>query len=133
VRRSSPGRPRSRPAGSQRFPKHRRLRKRRDFLAVQAAGRATHGRYFLVVAVPAASETGGPHAGACGRVGITVSKKVGSAVKRNRIKRLVREYLRRHDFAPGRDAVVIAKRSAADVPGYREVARDLDRLGERLG
>ena len=125
--------PRPRPAGSQRFPKQRRLRKRREFLAVQSAGRALHGRYFLVVAVSASRSCGTPSVGAEGRVGITVSKKVGSAVKRNRIKRLVREYLRRHDFALARDAIVIAKRSAADAGGYRDVARDLDRLGEQLG
>jgi ribonuclease P protein component len=125
-------RPRPRPVGSQAFPKQRRLRKRREFLAVQTSGRATHGRYFLVVAVVAGRSCGRLPASAGGRVGITVSKKVGSAVKRNRIKRLVREYLRRHDFAPTRDVVVIAKRRAVDVRGYDDVARDLDRLGGQL-
>jgi ribonuclease P protein component len=125
--------PRPRPAGSQGFPKRRRLRKRREFLAVQSVGRAIHGRYFLVVAVAASPSCARLPADAEGRVGITVSKKVGSAVKRNRIKRLVREYLRRHEFAPALDVVVIAKRSAGAVGGYREVARDLDGLGGRLG
>jgi ribonuclease P protein component len=99
---------------------------------VQSAGRAIHGRFFLVVAVAAGSSCARLPAGAGGRVGITVSKKVGSAVTRNRIKRLVREYLRRHEFAPGLDVVVIAKRNAAAADGYRDVARDLDRLGGRL-
>ena len=127
------GRPRPRCAGAHTFPKHRRLRKRREFLAVQSGGKVFHGRYFLVVAVQAARSCGSQSVEADGRAGITVSKKVGSAVTRNRIKRLVREYLRRHDFAPGFDVVVIAKRSAAGLGGYREAARDLQRLGERLG
>jgi ribonuclease P protein component len=55
----------------------------------------------------------------CGetRLGITVSGKVGNAVVRNRIKRLVREFFRRrrHELAPGLDILVIAKKTAAGV------------------
>jgi ribonuclease P protein component len=107
---------------SQRFPRSRRLRKRREFLAVQRSGKKIHGTYFLIVAAD-----GG------GRIGIAVSKKVGNAVKRNRIKRLVREYVRQSEWAPAdRDVVVIAKRSAADVAGFSQVAEDLSRLRSRL-
>jgi ribonuclease P protein component len=107
---------------SQTFPKSRRLRKRREFLAVQRSGKKIHGRYFVVVA-----------AHGSGRIGIAVSKKVGNAVKRNRIKRLVREYVRQNEWLPAdRDVVVIAKRSAADLPGLTEVTDDLSRLRSRL-
>ncbi len=66
------------------FPKSRRLRKRVDIVGVQRAGNAIHTRYFVVVC-----DVQGR-----GRLGITVSKKVGNAVNRNRVKRLVREFVR---------------------------------------
>jgi ribonuclease P protein component len=105
------------------FPKRIRLRKRREFLAVQHAGERAHGRHFLVLVKGNGS----------GRVGITVSKKVGNAVTRNRIKRLVREFIRTNDWVPDSvDVVIIAKRSAAGLPGYHEVARDLGRMKVRV-
>lgn len=123
-------RPERHPAGSQGFPKRRRLRKRPEFLSVQREGRAAHGRYVLALA---RARDGQGKARAETRVGITVSKKVGSAVVRNRIKRLIREYARRHELAPGRDVVIISKRKAARARGYRDIARDLDRIGRELG
>jgi ribonuclease P protein component len=67
------------------------------------------------------------------RLGVTVTRKVGDAVVRNRIKRLVREAYRRHRdwFSPGVDMVWIAKRSAADV-SFAEVVTDMNTLSRRL-
>lgn len=110
---------------TQRFPREARLRKRVEFLDVQQRGRPTHARHFVALAVPARA--------ARGRLGVTVSGKVGIAVTRNRIKRWVREFARRGGLVPaGADVVVIAKRSAAEVRSYHEVAADLGLLGERL-
>ena len=110
---------------SQRFPKDARIRKRRDYLSVQSSGRKFHTRGFLAIVRPRPGELA--------RVGITVSKKVGNAVIRNRIKRLVREYARRERFAPpGMDVVIIAKRNAAAMAGYASVASDLGTLSGRL-
>lgn len=68
-----------------------------------------------------------------GRIGITTSKKVGKAVVRNRVKRLVREYLRSHEWVPPEvDVVIIAKRSASELHHYDQVAADLGRIGSRL-
>lgn len=65
------------------------------------------------------------------RVGITVSSRVGNAVVRNRLKRWIREFLRRHKQAlPGGDVVIVAKASAATC-AHPVLDRDLERLMTR--
>lgn len=62
-------------------------------------------------------------------LGLTVSKKVGAAVERNRVKRRIREWFRHNRAAlPERAAlVVIARRGAAEI-GMVETERELGRL-----
>ena len=65
------------------------------------------------------------------RVGITVSKKLGKAHIRNRVRRRLREVYRTHEdlFQPGWDIVVVARSKAIDAPfdqlvkGYLALAR----------
>lgn len=68
------------------------------------------------------------------RVGYTVSKKLGGAVIRNRIRRRLREIYRTHEeeFLPGRDIVVVA-RSRATAASYRQLERSMLTLSARLG
>lgn len=73
---------------SQRFPKDKRLRKRSDFIRVYREGKKFSGPYFTLYLLPVPARAG--------RLGLTVSKKVGNAAKRNRIKRVLREYFRCH-------------------------------------
>lgn len=96
----------------QRFPKRFRILVRRDFLRIQGQGQRIHGRRLVFQFLPGRSDAS--------RLGITVSKKVGNAVVRNRIKRWVREVFRRHpELRPsGRrssyDLVITAKSGVTD-------------------
>jgi ribonuclease P protein component len=96
-----------------------RLKRREDFRRVQERGRKHHTKHFLVLVLPRGDE--GPP-----RVGVTVTKKVGNAVQRNRVKRLVREVFRRNRdrFPSGCDVVWIAKDGAPEL-GYEEVLAEL--------
>jgi ribonuclease P protein component len=100
-----------------------RLKRRSDFRAVaQAAtlGARTHANGFILQARVRA------HAGPP-RVGLTVSKQVGNAVERNRVRRRLRELVR---LAPpealcaGHDYVLIARRAALKV-GFDALQKEL--------
>ena len=99
-----------------RFGKDRRLRKRADFLRVQSEGRRVTTPHFTLL-VAARGDDGAP---ACARLGIVVTKKIGGAVQRNRIKRVCRECFRLWpEMLPdGADLVVIAR------AGAHELTRD---------
>jgi ribonuclease P protein component len=91
------------------FPKHYRLRKRCEFEYLKNNGvRIQNDLFFLNYAHNSTS-----HAS---RLGITITKKTGNAVVRNRIKRLVRETFRknRHILIQNYDLNVIAKRQVRD-------------------
>ena len=68
------------------------------------------------------------------RLGLTVSTKIGKAVRRNKVRRRIREAYRIHEgrVLPGWDVVVVARVKAAFAP-YRDVERDLLRLLDKLG
>jgi len=81
-----------------------RLKKRADFLAVRA-GEKRRGRLFLL-------EVLGRGDAAPARFGLTVTKKAGNAVERNRIRRRLREAVRvsaAADMAPGNDYVIVGR------------------------
>lgn len=115
------------PTRSQRLTKSMRLRRRREFVSVQAHGRKIHGKHLLAIVA-----MDPPPEGPVGRVGLTVSKRVGNAVTRNRIKRLLREWLRTNGWiSAGRDVVFVAKESSARSP-REELGLDLERLSRRV-
>jgi ribonuclease P protein component len=94
---------------------------------VQAIGqRATAGHFVMLVA--AREPVGG-----CARLGIVVTRKIGNAVQRNRIKRVCRECFRTWpDLVPdGIDLVVIARAGASEL-GLSAVRAEWERARPAL-
>ncbi len=95
-----------------------RVKKRAEFQEIQSRGRRVHTTSFVVLELPRDDRFR--------RIGVTVTKKVGSAVERNRVKRVVREVFRRNRelFPEGFDFVLIAKSGAPSL-GYDEALAEL--------
>ena len=101
-----------------------RLKRRSDFRAAADGVRAP-GRAFVLQARQRAGDD-------TIRVGFTVSRQVGNAVERNRVRRRLREIVRLSAAAgaaqlrPGHDYVLIGRRAALAVP-FGEMMQDLDK------
>jgi ribonuclease P protein component len=96
-------------------------------LLVQEHGRRIPGQTLVLYAMRR-TDGSGHHAS---RLGVTVSKKVGNAVVRNRVKRWIRESYRRLNRIEGADVVVIAKPNAAQ-SSFAATARELATLVGRV-
>jgi ribonuclease P protein component len=106
-----------------------RLRARSCFLAAQRRGRRISGRNLVVYALARSEHERKERA----RIGITVSKKVGNAVVRNRVKRWLREcYRRMASSAPGGTDLVIIARPATAHSTYQRTAEELSELIARV-
>lgn len=101
-----------------------RLRRREDFESVRRRGRRVSNRLLVVSAAPSQLLVT--------RWGLSVSKRVGGSVTRNRVKRLIRENARTFDSVPGNDVIIIARSGVADAT-YREVRQALRELLLRTG
>lgn len=98
------------------------LKKRSEFLWVRG-GRRWSAAAFVLEARPRQDAADGPP-----RFGFTVSKKVGGAVQRNRVKRRLRALtaaLNPEQTHPGFDYVLIARSGAID-RGFTDLKSDLD-------
>jgi ribonuclease P protein component len=103
-----------------------RLRQRADFLAAASGIKATAAA-FVLQAHKRADD--GP-----ARVGFTVSKKVGNAVERNRVRRRLREIVRNagsNRIRSGHDYVLIGRRAALRVP-FARIAEDFEGALRRM-
>lgn len=103
---------------SESWPASRRVHKRRDFLAIYANGKKFHTRHFIVFVFWLSD---GPQ-----KAGFAVSRKIGNAVARNHIKRLLREYFRKLPFClPACHIAVVAKQGAPEL-NYHLARQELD-------
>lgn len=104
---SAPRSARRKPERPQGLPPQRRVLRTGEFARIERQGSRTAGA--LLVLVTRTRRDGRP-----GRVGFTISRKVGNAVVRNRLRRRLKEVVRHHkEWLDARDLVVIVKPEAS--------------------
>ena len=115
------------------------LKLNRDFHRVFKKGKFKAGRYIVVYILK--------NGLSYNRYGISIGKKVGNAVQRNRIKRLIRESYRQYEgsLSTGYDIVISVKSSvraaktpnnrlkAVSLPSFQDINREFKKLSNKLG
>lgn len=88
------------------LPKRRILRQNREFQTVYRSGRSLANRYLVLYVFPTKELSG--------KVGFAAGKKLGNAVVRNRVKRLLRESYRLHQelVKPGLALLLVGRKAA---------------------
>ena len=106
-----------------------RIKKNTDFQAVFKKGKSVANRQFVIYMLANQNQNQF-------RIGLSVSKKIGNAVTRNRIKRYIRQVFHelRDEISHKKDYVIIARKPAAEMD-YHSVKKSLEhvlRLGKNL-
>src|SRR3954454_22169661 len=114
--------------------KRRRLSRSAEFERVYRQGRSKTNRFLVLYVFPRGEDDAadGP------RLGLSVSRKVGGAVDRTRVKRCLREafWAEAERLPAGSDYVVVARPDARDLTerdGMPGIRRELAQLVDRLG
>jgi ribonuclease P protein component len=119
-----------------RAPRRRRLSRSAEFERVYRQGRSKGNRFLVLYAFPREDDSRASDEGP--RLGLSVSKRIGGAVDRNRVKRVLREafWEEANRLPGGNDYVVVARPDARGLaeregmPGVRKVLAELvDSLG----
>ena len=100
-----------------------RIRRRPEFERIYKAGAKIHGRLMTIFVM--ANGTDQP------RLGVAATRKLGSAVERNRAKRRARELFRRRRKVGGLDIVIVPRREMLDAPFANLEAEYATLLGRR--
>lgn len=101
-----------------------RISHRLEFERVYNEGTRSHGRFMTVFVLP--------NGGAAARFGVAATRKLGSAVARNRAKRLAREIFRRRKVQAAVDIVIVPRREMLDAP-FASLEADYHAILERYG
>jgi ribonuclease P protein component len=108
------------------IPKNEWIKKTYEYRRVYEKGRRYYGDYIILFALNNSMDYS--------RIGISVGKKIGGSVKRNRIKRLIREIVR-HMWAgvvKEKDIVIVAKKEAAGIE-LKALWADTERVFKKAG
>ena len=105
------------------LPRAARIRKRREFLEIYDSGLRVSGSLMVLFVRP--TEHG------CARLGITATRKVGGAVTRNRLRRLVREAFRRERRGMESWDLVVNVRIRARAESFEAMKREFSSLVRR--
>jgi ribonuclease P protein component len=110
------------PEGRYAFTKSERLRRRSEFSALFQSGKRVHSPYLTVIL---SANTSGMR-----RLGLVVGKKVGkAAVRRNRMKRLLREFFRlnKHRLPASQDILIVARKDFSSMK-CQDLCRELEKV-----
>ena len=112
-------------SGKYKFTKEYRILRRPEFVRLSQNGKKIQNRHFLLFYTPGRENRT--------RLGVTVTKRVGNAVTRNRLKRLARECFRvnRNRFKKDWDISLIAKKEAAGLP-TQIIIRSIEELFNKI-
>src|SRR3972149_3411552 len=101
------------------FGRNLRLKSSEDFQRVRKQGRKHSTRSFLIYILPNTSDIR--------RLGLIVGRHAGCAARRNRLKRLLREFFRlnKEAFPLSADIVISVKKENTSVKDYKDVETEL--------
>jgi ribonuclease P protein component len=101
------------------------LKKNYEFVRIYKKGRFFAGKYIVIYVMKNRQDIN--------RLGITVNKKVGNSVRRNRIKRLIRESYRFYEeFIPDCNDIVFVARSVETEYGFADIRKEMKFLLKKM-